>query len=61
LELRIVESRQLFEEKAMTLESKLLGTLFRLDRHDIKIADILVCQGEMLERIKQLETPQAPN
>jgi acetolactate synthase small subunit len=48
MEHQIITCRDYIEEKTGTLESKLLSALFRLDRQDIKIA-------EMSERMSRLE------
>jgi hypothetical protein len=40
LELRVVEARNSFDERFLTLESKLLGALFRLDKHEAAISEI---------------------
>ena len=58
LEVRILETKHSCEEKTLTVESKLLGTLFRLDRHEARIADILAAQDKILERLKRLEEQQ---
>jgi hypothetical protein len=60
LDMRIVEMKHVFEEKTLTLESRLLGVLFRLDKQDVKIADALAAQEQMLERIKRMENRQNP-
>lgn len=53
LETRIVDAKNLLEGKAAALESKMLSTLFRLDRHDAEIAGIL-------ERLARWESRQHP-
>ena len=52
LDHQISASRAFFEEKTAALESRVTS---RLDRQDIKIADLLVGQSQMSERIKRLE------
>jgi hypothetical protein len=58
LDMRIVEMKHVFEEKTLTLESKLLGVLFRLDKQDVKIADIRAAQEQLSERITRMENRQ---
>ncbi|HTR40665.1 MAG TPA: hypothetical protein VMH87_03540 [Pseudomonadales bacterium] len=52
---QIATSKAYLEEKVMTLESKLLATVFRLDKQDLKIAELLAGQQKMTERMKRLE------
>ena len=55
MEHQIVTSRAFLEERAMTLESKLLGALFRMDKQDLKIADLMASQEKLLERMNRFE------
>jgi hypothetical protein len=55
MEHQITTSKAYLEEKISRLESKLLTTLFRLDRQDLQIANILAGQEKMSERVKRLE------
>jgi hypothetical protein len=58
LETRIVECRQMFEERTAKLESRWLATLFRLDKQDVKITDILAVQSQILDRLRRVENHQ---
>jgi len=52
LDHQISASRAFFEEKTAALESRVNS---RIDRQDIKIADLLDGQSQLSERIKRLE------
>lgn len=56
MEHRIVTSKAYLEERTLSIESKLLAAIFRLDKQDKAIADIVVGQQRMVERVKRLET-----
>lgn len=55
LETRILDYKTHLDEKNLTLESRVLGALFKIEKHDLKIADIVARQEKILERLKSLE------
>ncbi|HEY1787303.1 MAG TPA: hypothetical protein VGJ73_04070 [Verrucomicrobiae bacterium] len=55
LEYQIIKCKVDFEERTLTLESKLLGALFRIDQHDMKLVDVVALQKELLEKMKKFE------
>jgi hypothetical protein len=52
---QIATSKAYLEEKVLTLESKLLSAVFRIDRQDVQIAHILAGQEKMMEQVRRLD------
>lgn len=58
MEEQITKNRTYLEEKVLALESKLLSTLFRLDKQDARLAEILAWQQKLEKSMSgELEKP----
>jgi len=55
MELQILDAKTAFEERALALESKVFGAMFRIDKHDIQIANITALQEKLMEQMKRIE------
>jgi len=55
LEHQFAETRVLFEEKAASLESKLLANTFRLDEHTTQISGVVSQNVQLSERVSRIE------
>ena len=55
VDLKLANMEHQLTEKTLTLESKVLGVLFRLEKLEGKISDIVAGQEKITVRVKGLE------